>query len=240
MKPSFFIRSVVTALLSQQISKVNAQEKINAKLNCYFAVFWKPCGGEPNLSHRRTTSLGRLGCSMSMCVTWSSEAEFSDNLSGGGCSHFSPQKTPPLEMKMLENHSNMTADERKARIGSMHAWYCTFAPCELTEHSCFRPRWWVQNPKAAHARALGTYFWLLWLHSCMRTVHASPRTADMKWNSEREAVNVHFDVNECKLRPLREGHASRVQNRSWHCCSFLFCVKSTSAPLHSTRRKWTV
>ena len=138
---------------------------------------------------------------------------------------------------MLENHSNMTADERKARIGSMHAWYCTFAPCELTEHSCFRPRWWVLNPKAAQAGALGMYFWLLWLHSCMRTVHASPRTADMRWNSGRDAVNVHFDVNECKLRPLREGHASRVQNRSWHCCSSLFCVKSTSAPLHSTLRK---
>ena len=113
-----------------------------------------PCGGEPNLSHRRTTSLEGLVAARA-CVKWSSEAEFSDNLSG---SHFSPQKAPPLEMKMLENHSNMTADEWKARIGSMHAWYCTFAPCELTEHSCFRPRWWVLNPKAAQAGALGTYF----------------------------------------------------------------------------------
>ena len=219
MKPSFFIRSVVTALLSQQISKVNTQEKINAKLNCFFAVFCEPCGGEPNLSHRRTTSLEGLVSAWACVSNDQAKLNF--------------QTT--CEVVGVENHSNMTADERKARIGSMHAWYCTFAPCELTEHSCFRPRWWVLNPKAAQA---GRDVFLVALTAFMHAYCAckpQDRGHEMKQWERGSQCAFWCKLMQAASTQRRARQQSAKQVVTLLQLSFLCQVNKRSPPLYSAK-----
>ena len=97
-----------------------------------------------------------------------------DNLSG---SHFSPQKNATFGD---ENVGEPLQHDSGRMEGAdwIYAWYCTFAPCELTEHSCFRPRWWVLTQKLRKPEPWGCIFGCFdCIHACVLCMQApGPRT----------------------------------------------------------------